>query len=86
MAQTETQILPAANPEGIMRRMGRIWKWREEAAGAFWDEAQTVLKGNGVIAVPTETFYALAANPFSGRGPGPALCPQSNRARKSRCW
>ena len=47
-----------------MRRMGRIWKWREEAAGAFWDEARTVLKRNGVIAVPTETFYALAVNPF----------------------
>ena len=47
-----------------MRRMGRIWTWREEAAGAFWDEARTVLKGNGVIAVPTETFFGLAVNPF----------------------
>ena len=47
-----------------MRRMGRIWTWREEAAGAFWDEARAVLKGNGIIAVPTETFYALAVNPF----------------------
>ena len=47
-----------------MRRMGRIWTWREEAAGAFWDEARTVLKRNGVIAVPTETFFALAVNPF----------------------
>ena len=47
-----------------MRHMGRIWEWREETAGAFWDEARTVLKGNGVIAVPTETFYALAVNPF----------------------
>jgi L-threonylcarbamoyladenylate synthase len=47
-----------------MRHMGRIWTWREEAAGAFWDEARTVLKRNGVIAVPTETFYGLAVNPF----------------------
>jgi L-threonylcarbamoyladenylate synthase len=47
-----------------MRRMGRIWKWREEAAGAFWGEARTVLNGNGVIAAPTETFYALAVHPF----------------------
>jgi len=47
-----------------MQGMGRIWTWREEAAGAFWDEARTVLKRNGVIAVPTETFYALAVNPF----------------------
>jgi L-threonylcarbamoyladenylate synthase len=44
--------------------MGRIWTWREETAGALWDEAQAILKGNGVIAVPTETFYALAVNPF----------------------
>ena len=47
-----------------MRLTGRIWTWREEAAGAFWDEARTVLKGNGVIAVPTETFFGLAVNPF----------------------
>ena len=47
-----------------MRRMGRIWEWREEAAGAFWDEARAVLQRHGVIAVPTETFYGLAVNPF----------------------
>ena len=47
-----------------MRPMGRIWTWREEAAGAFWDEARTVLKRNGIIAVPTETFFGLAVNPF----------------------
>lgn len=44
--------------------MGCIWKWREENAGAFWDEARTVLKRNGVIAVPTETFFGLAVNPL----------------------
>jgi L-threonylcarbamoyladenylate synthase len=44
--------------------MGRIWPWREEDAGEFWYEARKVLKSNGIIAVPTETFYALAANPF----------------------
>ena len=47
-----------------MRRMGRIWTWREEDAGAFWDEARTVLKRHGIIAVPTETFFGLAVNPF----------------------
>jgi L-threonylcarbamoyladenylate synthase len=47
-----------------MRGMGRIWKWREEKAEAFWDEARTVLKRHGIIAAPTETFYALAVNPF----------------------
>jgi L-threonylcarbamoyladenylate synthase len=51
-----------------MRRMGRIWEWREEDAGAFWDEARTVLRRNGIIAVPTETFYALAVNPFQAEG------------------
>ena len=59
-----------------MRRMGRIWTWREEAAGAFWDEARTVLKRNGVIAVPTETFFGLAVNPFQEEASGPPLCPQ----------
>ncbi len=47
-----------------MRHMGRIWEWREEAAGEFWEEARQVLDRNGVIAVPTETFYGLAVNPF----------------------
>jgi len=47
-----------------MQCMGRIWTWREEAAEAFWDEARAVLKRNGVIAVPTETFFGLAVNPF----------------------
>ncbi len=44
--------------------MGRIWAWREEAAGAFWAEARAVLEKNRVLAVPTETFYGLAVHPF----------------------
>jgi L-threonylcarbamoyladenylate synthase len=47
-----------------MRRMGRIWKWREEEAEAFWDEARAVLGRHGILAVPTETFFGLAVNPF----------------------
>ena len=47
-----------------MRHMGRIWTWREEDAGVFWDEARTVLRHHGIIAVPTDTFFGLAANPF----------------------
>jgi L-threonylcarbamoyladenylate synthase len=47
-----------------MRRMGRVWTWREETAGAFWDEARAVLGRHGIMAVPTETFFALAVNPF----------------------
>jgi L-threonylcarbamoyladenylate synthase len=44
--------------------MGRIWKWREEEAGAFWDEARAVLQRHGIMAVPTETFFGLAVDPF----------------------
>jgi L-threonylcarbamoyladenylate synthase len=47
-----------------MRCMGRIWTWREETAGAFWNEAGMVLGRHGIMAVPTETFFALAVNPF----------------------
>jgi L-threonylcarbamoyladenylate synthase len=47
-----------------MRHMGRIWPWQEESAGEFWKMARSILKSNGIIAVPTDTFYALAANPF----------------------
>lgn len=44
--------------------MGRIWTWREAEADAFWAEACQVLEGEGIVALPTETFYALAAHPF----------------------
>jgi L-threonylcarbamoyladenylate synthase len=44
--------------------MPRIWIWREGEAAAFWDEARRVLTSGGVLALPTETFYALAVNPF----------------------
>lgn len=44
--------------------MGRVWRWREEEARTFWEEAGKVLEAGGVLAVPTETFYALAAHPF----------------------
>jgi L-threonylcarbamoyladenylate synthase len=45
--------------------MPRIWVWEEERAGAFLEEAQRVLRGGGVMAVPTDTFYALAVQPFN---------------------
>jgi L-threonylcarbamoyladenylate synthase len=44
--------------------MGRIWVWREEQAGDFFAEARRLLLAGGILAVPTETFYALAVNPF----------------------
>jgi L-threonylcarbamoyladenylate synthase len=45
--------------------MGRIWQWREERAGELWEQARALLRREGLLAVPTETFYALVANPFS---------------------
>lgn len=44
--------------------MARIWIWEEERAEAFFAEARNVLRARGVLALPTETFYALAVNPF----------------------
>ncbi len=44
--------------------MGRIWEWREETGREFWEEARLVLSQNGIMAVPTDTFYGLAAHPF----------------------
>lgn len=47
-----------------MTAMARIWTWAEEDADRLWDEAGRLLNRRGVIAVPTESFYALAVNPF----------------------
>lgn len=44
--------------------MARIWVWQEDQAEAFFAEARRVLRSRGVLALPTETFYALAVNPF----------------------
>jgi L-threonylcarbamoyladenylate synthase len=44
--------------------MARIWVWQAEQAEAFFAEARKVLRSRGVLALPTETFYALAVNPF----------------------
>ena len=44
--------------------MARIWVWQEDQAEAFFAEARRVLRSAGVLALPTETLYALAVNPF----------------------
>jgi L-threonylcarbamoyladenylate synthase len=44
--------------------MGRIWQWRPETAGELWATARRLLAQDFVLAVPTETFYGLAVNPF----------------------
>ena len=46
--------------------MGRLWVWREELAADFFAEARGLLRSGGLLALPTETFYALAVNPFDG--------------------
>jgi L-threonylcarbamoyladenylate synthase len=44
--------------------MGRIWQWREESAAALWEEAGALINGGRIVALPTETFYALGVHPF----------------------
>ncbi len=45
--------------------MGRIRGWRQEEAEAFFKEAQSLLAAGGILAVPTDTYYALAVYPFN---------------------
>jgi L-threonylcarbamoyladenylate synthase len=44
--------------------MGRIREWREAEAEAMFAEAKRLINAGRLIALPTETFYALAAHPF----------------------
>ena len=44
--------------------MGRIWRWQEEEAGKLLTEAKRLLAAREIIALPTETFYALAVSPL----------------------
>jgi L-threonylcarbamoyladenylate synthase len=44
--------------------MGRIREWREEEAAALVEEARELLAAGRLIALPTDTFYALGAHPF----------------------
>ncbi len=44
--------------------MGAVWQWREERAGELWQVAREHLAAARLMALPTETFYALAAHPF----------------------
>jgi L-threonylcarbamoyladenylate synthase len=52
--------------ESYYAPMGRIRQWRAEEAEALWQEARSLMATGGLLAVPTETFYALAAHPFQG--------------------
>ena len=44
--------------------MGQIWEWREEEAAALLEEVRASIAAVGIVALPTETFYALAVQPF----------------------
>jgi L-threonylcarbamoyladenylate synthase len=48
--------------------MARIWTWREgereEDFTALAAELRELIMAGGIAALPTETFYALAVNPF----------------------
>ncbi len=44
--------------------MGRIWHWQEGRADDFFAEARGLLESGGILALPTETYYALAVNPL----------------------
>jgi L-threonylcarbamoyladenylate synthase len=44
--------------------MAAVWHWREEGAEELWQVAREHLTAARLLALPTETFYALAAHPF----------------------
>jgi L-threonylcarbamoyladenylate synthase len=41
--------------------------WREEDREAIYRESRHLLAGGGILALPTETFYALAVDPYQPR-------------------
>jgi L-threonylcarbamoyladenylate synthase len=44
--------------------MAAVWQWREDRAEELWQVAREHLAAARLLALPTETFYALAAHPF----------------------
>ncbi len=42
--------------------MAGIWQWREDGARDLWQAARGHLEAGEVLALPTETFYALSAH------------------------
>ncbi len=44
--------------------MAAVWHWREEGAEELWQVAREHLTAAHLLALPTETFYALAAHPY----------------------
>ena len=50
--------------------MERIRVWRDEEAGGLVEEVRALLLAGGIVALPTETFYALAVYPFERKALG----------------
>jgi L-threonylcarbamoyladenylate synthase len=44
--------------------MAAVWHWREDRCEELWQAAREHLAAAKLLALPTETFYALAAHPF----------------------
>jgi L-threonylcarbamoyladenylate synthase len=44
--------------------MAAVWHWREDRAEELWQVAREHLAAAKLLALPTETFYALAGHPF----------------------
>ncbi|MGQ9687371.1 MAG: L-threonylcarbamoyladenylate synthase [Desulfobaccales bacterium] len=44
--------------------MAAVWQWREDKAEELWQTVRRQLEDSKLAALPTETFYALAAHPF----------------------
>ena len=49
---------------GYHEPMAAVWHWREDKAAELWQVAREHLAAAALLALPTETFYALAAHPF----------------------
>ena len=48
--------------------MAGIWRWREDGARDLWQAARGHLEAGEVLALPTDTFYALSAHAFHEGG------------------
>jgi L-threonylcarbamoyladenylate synthase len=44
--------------------MAAVWQWREDRSEELWRVAREHLAAAELLALPTETFYGLAAHPF----------------------
>lgn len=49
---------------GYHEPMAAVWQWREDRAEELWRAAREHLSAGALLALPTDTFYALAADPF----------------------